>query len=101
MIRGRARSPEDDSEAVKWLRKAAEQGFADAQSNLGFMYANGRGVLEDYVQAYAWYSLAKTGRSELAKNNIEIIRKKMTKEQIAEAQALSAKLWKEIEARKP
>jgi hypothetical protein len=29
---------EDDKEAVKWLRKAAEQGDADAQNNLGYVY---------------------------------------------------------------
>jgi TPR repeat protein len=30
-----ARCPEDDAEAVKWYRKAAEQGLANAQFNLG------------------------------------------------------------------
>ena len=30
---------QDDKEAVKWYRKAAEQGDADAQYNLGVMYA--------------------------------------------------------------
>ena len=29
-----------------WYRMAAEQSHADAQYNLGVMYANGRGVLE-------------------------------------------------------
>jgi hypothetical protein len=28
-------------EAVKWYRKSAEQGDADAQNNLGWMYARG------------------------------------------------------------
>ena len=32
---------EDDAEAVKWFRKAAEQGFAKAQHILRLMYANG------------------------------------------------------------
>ena len=36
--------PERDAEAVKWYRKAARQGYADAQSNPGFMYEKGRGV---------------------------------------------------------
>jgi TPR repeat protein len=30
--------PEDDKEAMKWYRLAAEQGYASAQSNLGVMY---------------------------------------------------------------
>ena len=34
----------NNTEAVKWYRKAAEQGYAGAQANLGVMYENGRGV---------------------------------------------------------
>ena len=36
---------QDDAEAVKWYRLAAEQGGAAAQFNLGWMYANGRKAL--------------------------------------------------------
>ncbi len=39
--------PEDDAEAVKWYRKAAEQNHAVAQCNLGYAYANGEGVGKD------------------------------------------------------
>jgi len=35
--------PQDDVEAVAWYRQAAEQGYADAQFNLGVMYADGEG----------------------------------------------------------
>ena len=34
--------PEDDVEAAEWFRKAAEQGYAGGQCNLGVMYAEGR-----------------------------------------------------------
>ena len=37
--------------AIKMYKLAAEQGLAAAQYNLGFMYANGRGVLQDDVYA--------------------------------------------------
>ena len=33
--------PQDYAEAVKWFRKAADHGEADAQFNLGHMYAQG------------------------------------------------------------
>ena len=49
---------EDDAEAVRWYRQAAEQGLASAQNNLGAMYAFGAGVLEDDVEAVRWYRLA-------------------------------------------
>jgi TPR repeat protein len=36
---------EDDKQAVYWYQKAADQGYAEAQSILGVMYANGKGVV--------------------------------------------------------
>ena len=42
-------------EAVKWWRKAAEQGFAEAQYNLGQIYGRGEGVAQDYAEAVKWY----------------------------------------------
>ena len=45
----------NDEEAVKWYRKAADQGFAAAQYNLGGMYYRGEGVAKDEVEAVKWY----------------------------------------------
>ena len=45
-------------EAIKWYRKAAEQGYADAQCNLGDMYYLGWGVPEDCEEAAKWYQKA-------------------------------------------
>ena len=44
--------------AMKWYRKAAEQGYADAEWRLGTMYANGESVAEDYLEAEKWLRLA-------------------------------------------
>jgi len=46
-----------ENEVVK-LRKAAEQGDAKAQYNLGAMYDNGRGVPQNDAEAVAWYRKA-------------------------------------------
>ena len=35
-------------------RKAAEQGDADAQSSLGYMYRKGQGVTQDDAEAVNW-----------------------------------------------
>jgi len=35
--------------------KYAKPGDANAQSNLGVMYENGRGVVADYAEAVKWY----------------------------------------------
>jgi hypothetical protein len=39
-------------------RRMAEVGYAPAQYNLGVVYAKGRGVAQDYVEAATWYRLA-------------------------------------------
>ena len=50
--------PENDAEAIKWYRKAADHGFAEAQYNIGVMYANGTGVPENDALAVKWYRKA-------------------------------------------
>jgi hypothetical protein len=46
--------PQNNAEALKWLRLAAAQGDAEAQNNLGSMYGSGRGVPQDYAEALKW-----------------------------------------------
>jgi hypothetical protein len=43
---------------VYWYQKAAEQGYAQAQNNLGVLYATGEGVERDPKQAVYWYQKA-------------------------------------------
>jgi hypothetical protein len=50
--------PQDYAAAASWSRKAAEQGYAEAQYNLGVMYLNGLGVRQDYATAMSWYRKA-------------------------------------------
>jgi len=75
--------------------KAAEQGFANAQHNLGFMYEKGMGVPVNNVRAYMWYSLAKAQGDETAASNLDIIKEQMSHAQIDEAQKLAAEWWEE------
>ena len=85
--------PQDYKEAVKWFRLSAEQGNASAQNMLGLMYSKGQGVLQDYVLAYMWYNIAGSNGYKDAVTNRNIIEKRMTKQQIVEAQRL-ARNWK-------
>ena len=50
----RAYAHEDYARAAAIFTREAEQGRADAQTYLGFMYANGRGVPQDEAQAAQW-----------------------------------------------
>jgi TPR repeat protein len=46
------------AEAVKWFRKAADQGDARAQFMLGLCYRQGLGVQEDHATAMEWFRKA-------------------------------------------
>ena len=86
---------QDYAEAVRLYKLAAAQGDATAQSNLGAMYANGQGVVQDYIRAHMWFNLgAVKGYSNAVKNR-DTFAKRMTPQQIAEAQ----KLARECQAR--
>ena len=61
----------DYSEAVKWYRKAAEQGHASAQCNLGYCYDIGQGVPQDYSEAVKWYRKAAEQGDEDAKEQLQ------------------------------
>jgi TPR repeat protein len=53
--------PKNEAAAGNYLRKAANKGNPVAQSRLAFMYATGRGVKADPVQAGRWHLIAKAG----------------------------------------
>ena len=87
--------PKDYVEAAKWYRKAADQGYAAAQSNLGLCYVKGEGVPKDYVEAYALFNLS-SATDESALKRRALIVKYMTGEQIAAAQKRTKELQKEL-----
>jgi TPR repeat protein len=72
-----------------WYEKAAQQGDAFAQSNLGFMYANGQGVLQDYVRAHMWVNISASSGNENAAEYRDRVAKKMTASQVEKAQQLA------------
>ena len=45
----------ENTEAVEWFRKAAEQGHAQSQEELGYCYKLGIGVKKDYDKAREWF----------------------------------------------
>lgn len=60
-------------EAAAWFERAARQGFAPSQKNLGSMYLKGIGVPKDPVTAYMYYLLAsRNGATGLAKPLAEL-----------------------------
>jgi uncharacterized protein len=85
--------PKDSVRAVDWFRKSAEHGDGYGQMNLGWMYSEGEGIPRDFITACMWFNLAAAHGLDDAKNNRNIIEKRMTAQQIGEAQKLSRE-WK-------
>jgi len=83
----------DYAKAVELFRKAAEQGDAYAQYNLGQMYDKGKGVKQDYVETHKWVSLAAAQGLKKAIENREMVASQLTPAQMTEAQRL-AREWK-------
>jgi hypothetical protein len=80
---------QDYAEAVMWYRKAAVQGNALAQSNLGAAYAKGHGVIQDAVLAHSWFNISSANGDTVSSEYRGTIEQDLTREQIAEAQALA------------
>ena len=67
-----------DWEDGKAVYKTAKQGDATAQLKLGLMYAQGKGVPDDYARGYAWVSIAAAQGNARGKKGKENIAKLMT-----------------------
>jgi hypothetical protein len=80
-------------------RVIAEDGDADAQNEVGVIFANGDGAIKDPVEAHAWFNLASAGGSERAKRNLRLIEQTMSQEQIAEATKLAKIYHKKFSAK--
>ena len=77
--------PQDDAEAVKWYRLAAEQGDARAQNNLGVSYEFGEGVPQDDVTAHMWWNLAAANGNPAASSSRDRVAARMVAADITEA----------------
>ena len=60
----------DYATALQEFRPLAEQGNAEAQAWLGWMYDIGQGVPQDYAEAVKWYRLAAEQGHAKAQNNL-------------------------------
>jgi TPR repeat protein len=57
--------------AREWFEKAAAKDHADAMFNLGGLYADGKGVPQDYAKAREWFEKAAAKGNANAKMNLE------------------------------
>jgi uncharacterized protein len=64
---------EDEAEAARWFRKAADQGDPVAQESLGWLYADGRGVGRDETEAARLFRLAADQGHSRALNSLGLL----------------------------
>jgi TPR repeat protein len=83
----------DYTMALRLAEPLADKGDAEAQYNLGFMYAVGQGVRQDFVRAYMWLDLAAAQGYPDAISYRDRVAANMTSDQLAEARRL-AREWK-------
>ena len=72
---------EDRAKAFELYQKAAEQGHAEAQYSLGYMYANGESVVKDNDKAVLWYGKAAAQGHQKAARFLSGLKAKIVKEQ--------------------
>ncbi len=59
--------------ALSEWQRLAERGDADAQNNLGVMYFDGQGVVQDYKEAGKWYRKSAEQGDAGAKYNLGVM----------------------------
>ena len=60
----------DYTTALIWYRKAADQGNAEAQNDIGWLYQYSLGVKQDYAEAAVWYRKAADHGNAKAQGNL-------------------------------
>jgi TPR repeat protein len=88
--------PQDYAQAAVWHRKAAQQGLAEGQFNLGLLYFTGHGVPQDYAEAYFWFDVAAAGNCATANRCLS----ELTKAVLLQTQERARK-WFEAHPAKP
>jgi hypothetical protein len=63
----------DPAGAFRVTLRAAEQGFVPAQAAVGMMYADGKGVQQNYPEAARWWNKAAEAGHLLAASNLSMI----------------------------
>ena len=84
---------------MAWYRKAAAQGYAEAQIQLGYLYTRGQGVTKDEVEAYAYWSLVPA-RFQFIRDQLAALETNLAPDARLRGQQRTKELQKEIDANK-
>jgi len=90
--------PRYDPDLAAEILTAAMQGQIDAQYGMGLVYAEGRGVEADAIEAYAWLSVAMLQGDSEAEILRDAVMQAMTNHEINQGAARAAVLIQQIES---
>ena len=76
-------------EAVKWLRRAAEQGDVGAQVNIAYCYDQGIGLVKNPAEAYKWALLSAAQGEDQTRKNIDICERNYNPQDLAEGRRMA------------
>lgn len=92
--------PQHMDSSKPWYVREAEQGYANAQFNLGMRYEEGQGVPQNYAEAYVWFSLAALSGYNDAIRSRDLLAKQLSPEDLSASQKRASMLYEEIQQRK-
>jgi TPR repeat protein len=91
----------NDPDVARRVREAALAGDLDAQYAMGLILAEGRGVEEDLVEAFAWLSVAVLNGDHDAEDLRYVVSERMTSDQFDRAQMRAGELELAIAGARP
>jgi TPR repeat protein len=83
---------QDETEAARWFKQAAEHGSVPAQYKLALMMWGGHGIPKDTNKAYFWAVMARAGGQEGSKDLAKVLASGMSRAQ-ALAIEQQAEIW--------
>lgn len=69
-----------DRRALQRIRQAAAGGNAQAETELGVLYAHGNGVPQNYTRAFSWYGKAAAQGDAAARHDLAALRRRLRRD---------------------
>ncbi len=79
-----------------WLKQQSQLANSESQHLLGLFYVQGRGVPQNFVRAYAWFSVAAATGHGPALASRDAVANLMSAQQLEQAQALSMQHYETV-----
>lgn len=86
----------DRQQIFSWVQQLASAKHRESQYILGQMYEMGVSVPQNFILAYAWYSIAAAAGDDRAQFNRDALAEKMSSQQLEQGQVRSMQLFEQM-----